>query len=159
MVRTIIFSKKCVKVLYMSFHSYRVVFCAPITTGPRTPDFGSSSIAFKLHREGIRGSQALSIALQGWAPDESFLYGPSRYVEHVWAKIPQFHRRLVGWRVQQCHLLIINRWERRCPFQCGKDYYVFKKICQGTLYEFSFLQGSILCLYSNGTENSRFWIL
>ena len=56
-------------------------------------------IAFKLHGEGIRGSQALSIALQWWAPDESFLYGPSRYVEHVWAKIPQFHRRLVGWAV------------------------------------------------------------
>ena len=54
-------------------------------------------IAFKLHREGIRGSQALSIILQGRVPDESFLYGPSRHVEHVWAKIPQFHRRLVGW--------------------------------------------------------------
>ena len=56
-------------------------------------------VAFKLHGEGIRGSEALSIALQGWAPDESFLYGPSRHVEraHVWAKIPQFHRRLVGW--------------------------------------------------------------
>ena len=35
-------------------------------------------IAFKLHGEGIRGSQALSIALQGGAPDESLLYGPSR---------------------------------------------------------------------------------
>ena len=33
-------------------------------------------MAFKLHGEGIRGSQAPSIALQGWAPDESFLYGP-----------------------------------------------------------------------------------
>jgi len=54
-------------------------------------------IAFKLHGEGIRGSQALSIALQGWAPDESFLCGPSLHVEHVWAKIPQFHWRLVGW--------------------------------------------------------------
>ena len=54
-------------------------------------------IAFKLHVEGIRGPLALSIALQGWAPDESFLYGPSRHVEYVWAKIPQFHRRLVGW--------------------------------------------------------------
>src|SRR6185312_10131878 len=62
-------------------------------------------------------------------------------------------------QVQQSHLLIINRWERRCPFQCGKDYYIFKKICQGTLYEFSFQHGSILCPYSNGTENSRFWIL
>ena len=51
----------------MSFHSYRVVFCASITTGPRTPDFGSYSMryTFKLHGEGIRGSQALSIALQG----------------------------------------------------------------------------------------------
>ena len=47
--------------------------------------------------EGIRGSQALSIALQECAPDESLLYGPSRHVEHDWAKIPQFHRRLVGW--------------------------------------------------------------
>ena len=54
-------------------------------------------IAFKLKGEGIRASQALSIALQGRGPDESFLYGPSRHVEHVWAKIPQFHRRLVGW--------------------------------------------------------------
>ena len=54
-------------------------------------------ISFKLHGEGIRGSQALSIALQGWAPDESLLCGPSRHVDHVWAKIPQFHWRLVGW--------------------------------------------------------------
>ena len=49
----------------MSFHSYRVVFCAPIPTGPRTPNFGSCSmsyIVFKLHGKGIRGSQALSIA-------------------------------------------------------------------------------------------------
>ena len=114
-------------------------------------------VAFKLHVEGIRGSQALSIALQGWAPDESFQYGPSRHVEHVWAKIPQFHRRLG--RGQQSHLFIINRWERRCPFQCGTDYYIFKKICQGTLYEFSFLQGSILWPNSNGIENSRFWIM
>ena len=50
----------------MSFHSYKVVFCAPIPTGLRSPDFGSCSMSytFKLHREGIRGSQALSIALQ-----------------------------------------------------------------------------------------------
>ena len=46
--------------------------------------------------EGIWGSQAMSIALQGCAPDESLLYGPSRHVEHVWVRIPQFHRRLVG---------------------------------------------------------------
>ena len=49
----------------MGFHSDRVVFCAPIPTGPRTPDFGSCSIAFKLHGEGIRASQALSVTLQG----------------------------------------------------------------------------------------------
>ena len=51
----------------MSFHSYRVVFCAPILTKPRTPNFGSCIISytFKLHGEDIRGSQALSIALQG----------------------------------------------------------------------------------------------
>ena len=55
-------------VLHMSFHSYRVVFSAPIPTGPSTPDFGSCSmsyIAFKPHAKGIRGSQALSSALQG----------------------------------------------------------------------------------------------
>ena len=66
MVRTIIFSKKYVRVLYMSFHSYRVVFFAAIPTGLRTPDFASYSmsyIAFKLDGEGIRGSQALSITL------------------------------------------------------------------------------------------------
>ena len=28
----------------MSFHSYRVVFCAPIPMGPRTPDFRSCSM-------------------------------------------------------------------------------------------------------------------
>ena len=50
-----------------------------------------------MHGEGIRRSQALSVALQGLAPDESFLCGPSRHVQHVWVKIPQFHRRLVGW--------------------------------------------------------------
>ena len=35
----------------MSFHSYRVVFCAPIPMGLRTPDFGSCSMSytFKLH--------------------------------------------------------------------------------------------------------------
>ena len=54
-------------------------------------------MAFKLHREGIRGSQAMSIALQGCALDESLLYGPSRHVENDWAKILQFHRRLLGW--------------------------------------------------------------
>ena len=83
----------------MSFHSYTVVFCAPIPTGPRTPDFGSCSMSYslKLHGEGIRGSQALSIALQGLALDESFQCGSSRLVEHVRAKIPEFHRRLVGW--------------------------------------------------------------
>ena len=32
----------------MSFHSYRVVFCAPIPTGPRTPDFGSCSMSYIL---------------------------------------------------------------------------------------------------------------
>ena len=29
----------------MSFHYYRVVFCAPITTELRTPDFGSCSMS------------------------------------------------------------------------------------------------------------------
>ena len=100
MVRTIIFSKKYVRELYLSFHSYRVVFCAPIPTGPRTPNFGSCSmsyIVFKLHGKGIRGSQALSIAYRDECQMNLFLYGPSRHVEHVWAKFPQFHRRLVGW--------------------------------------------------------------
>ena len=68
MVRTIIFSKKYVRVLYMSFHSYMVVFCAPIPIWDRELpilDLVASVIAFKLHGEGILGSQALSIALQG----------------------------------------------------------------------------------------------
>ena len=83
----------------MSFHSYMVVLCAPIQRDWELPilDPVAWVIAIKLHGEGIRGAQALSIVLQGWAPDESFLYGPSRCVEHIWAKIPQFHRRLVGW--------------------------------------------------------------
>ena len=99
MVRTIIFSKKYVWVLYMGFHSYRVVFCAPIPTGPRTPDFGSCSMSYSLQT-----AWGMYLLLSGpiyrptgMRPDESFLYGPSRHVEHVWAKIPQFHWRLVGW--------------------------------------------------------------
>ena len=84
----------------MSFHFYMVVLCASIPIWDRELpilDPVEWVIAFKLHGEGIRAPQALSVALQGWAPDESFLYGPSRHVEHVWAKIPQFHLRLVGW--------------------------------------------------------------
>ena len=30
----------------MSFHSYRVVFCAHFPTGPRSPDFGSCSMSY-----------------------------------------------------------------------------------------------------------------
>ena len=54
----------------MSFHSYKVVFCAPIQIWDRELpilDPVAWVIAFELHGEGIRGSQALSIALQGWA--------------------------------------------------------------------------------------------
>ena len=60
----------------MSFHSYMVVFCAPIQRDRELPilDPIARVIAFKLHGEGIRDSQTLSIALQGLAPDESFLY-------------------------------------------------------------------------------------
>ena len=32
----------------MSFHSYMLVFCAPIPTGPSTPDFGSCSMRYSL---------------------------------------------------------------------------------------------------------------
>ena len=52
----------------MSFHSYMVVFCAPIPIWDRELpilDHVARVLAFKLHGEGIRGSQALSIALQG----------------------------------------------------------------------------------------------
>ena len=57
----------------MSFHSYMVVFCAPIPIWDwELPILDPVAwVAFKLHGEGIRGSQALSIALQGWAPNES----------------------------------------------------------------------------------------
>ena len=76
----------------------RYSICVFIPTGKYSvPLFQRDREAFKLHGEGIRGSQALSIALQGRAPDESFLYGPCRHVEHVCAKIPQFYRRLVSW--------------------------------------------------------------
>ena len=57
----------------MSFHSYMVVLCAPIPICDRELlilDPVAWVIAFKLHGEGIRGSQALSIALQGWVSDE-----------------------------------------------------------------------------------------
>ena len=93
-----IFKKKYVRVLYMSFHS-RVVFCAPMPTGPRTPDFGSCSMSYSLQTARGRYSGLLGPVYHptGMSADESYLYGPPRQVEHVWAKIPQFHRRLVGW--------------------------------------------------------------
>ena len=53
--------KKYVRVLYMSFHSYKLVFCAPIPIWDRELsilDAVAWVIAFKLHGEGIRGSQA-----------------------------------------------------------------------------------------------------
>ena len=43
----------------MSFHSYRVVFCAAIPTGPRTPDFGSCSMSYSLQTARGRYSRAL----------------------------------------------------------------------------------------------------
>ena len=43
----------------MSFYSYKVVFCAPITTGPRTPDFGSCSMSYSLKTRRGRYSGAL----------------------------------------------------------------------------------------------------
>ena len=51
----------------MSFHSYMVVFCAAIPRDRELPilDLVACVIPFKLHGEGIRGSQALSITLQG----------------------------------------------------------------------------------------------
>ena len=94
-------------------------------------------IAFKLHEERIRGSQALSITLPGRAPDESFLYGPSRCVEHIWEKIPQFHQRLVSWAgatEPPAH----NKSMSRCPFQCGKDYYISKKYFRVLYMSFHF---------------------
>ena len=67
-------------------------------------------------------------------PDQSFLYGPSRHVEHVWAKIPHFHRRLVGWAGATEPPAHNKSMRTLVPFQCGKDYYIIKKICQGVLY-------------------------
>ena len=59
------FQKKYVRVLYMSFHSYMVVFYAAIPRDRELPilDPVAWVIVFKLHGEGIRGSQALSITL------------------------------------------------------------------------------------------------
>ena len=40
----------------MSFHSYRVVFYAPIPTGLRTPDFGYCSMSYCMGRySGLSG--------------------------------------------------------------------------------------------------------
>ena len=51
----------------MSFYSYRVVFCPPFQRDRELPILEPVAwvIAFKLHGERIRVSQALSIALQG----------------------------------------------------------------------------------------------
>ena len=49
-------------------------------------------LAFKLHGEGIQVSQALSITLQGCAPDESFLYGP----EDMWNMFGQKFLSFIG---------------------------------------------------------------
>ena len=116
-------------------------------------------IAFKLHGEGIR---SLRPCLSPYR-DERQMNHSYMVLLDMWNMFGQkFLSFIGGWsvgRVQQGHLLIINQWERRYPFQCGEDYYIYKTICQGTLYEFSFLQGSILCPYSNGIENSRFRML
>src|SRR6185312_14492140 len=79
--RTIIFSKKYVRVLYMSFHSYRVVFCAPIPTGLRTPDFGSYRVVFCAPiptgpRTPNFGSCSMSYSLQTVRGRYSGLSGP-----------------------------------------------------------------------------------
>ena len=58
----------------MSFHSYRIVFCAPIPTGPRTPDFGFCSMSYCT--KGIWFYSVFDLIL---------------------AEIPQFHLRLEGW--------------------------------------------------------------
>ena len=142
----------------MCFHSYRIVFCAPILTGLRTPDFGSCS---PLNCTG-KVFGALRPCLSPYR-DVSQMNLSYMVLLDMWNMFGQKFLSFIkgqsdGW-VQQSHLLIINRFERRCPFQCGKDYYIFNTICQDTLYVFSFLQDSILCPYSNGTENSRFWIL
>ena len=56
MVRTIIFAKKYVRVLYMSFCSYRVFFVPLFQRDGELPilDPVALVIAFKLHGEGIR---------------------------------------------------------------------------------------------------------
>ena len=53
--------------------------------------------SLKQYGEGIRGSQACLSPYRDERQMNLFLYGPSRHVEHVWVKFPQFHRRLVGW--------------------------------------------------------------
>ena len=95
----------------MSFHSYRVVFCAPIPMGSRTPDFGSCSMSytFKLHGEGIRESQALSITLQ----DVHLMNLSYMVLLDMWNMFGYKFLSFIGGksvgRVQQRHLLIINR--------------------------------------------------
>ena len=77
----------------MSFHSYRVVFCAPISTGLRTPDFGSCSMSYSLLNCTGKVFGALRPCLSSYRDERQMNLS---YLV-LWAKIPQFHRRLVGW--------------------------------------------------------------
>ena len=54
-------------------------------------------IAFKLHGEGIRALRPCLSPYRDERQMNLYYMVISRYVEHVWSKIPQFHRRLVGW--------------------------------------------------------------
>ena len=146
----------------MSFHSYRVVFCAPVPNGTKNSEFWI--LQHELQPLNCTGKVfgALRPCLSPYRDDRqmNLSYTVLLDMQNMFGQkfLSFIEEQSVG-RVQQSHQLIINRCECRCPFQYGNDYYIFKKICQVTLYEFSFLQGSILCPYSNGTENSRFWIL
>ena len=145
----------------MSFHSYRVVFC-PYSNGTENSRFWI--LQHELQPLNYTGKVfgALMPCLSPYR-DERQMNLSYMVLLDMWDMFGQKFLSVIGGqsvgRVQQSHLLIINRRERRCPFQCGKDHYIFKKICRVNLYEFSFLQGSIQCPYSNGTENSRFWML
>ena len=81
----------------MSFHSYRVVFSAPILTGPRTPDFGSCSMPLNCT------GKVFGVPRPCLSPyrDERQMNLSYMVLLDMWnmfgKKIPLFDRWLVGW--------------------------------------------------------------
>ena len=79
----------------MSFHSYRVVFCAPIPMGPRTPNFGSNSMSYSLQTTRGRYSGALRPCLSSYR-DERLMNLSNVVLLDMWNMFGQKFLSFIG---------------------------------------------------------------